>query len=354
VGDGHQAEIHTEGEGYPRRFDCFGAARAGRADHRRGGTSLLEVQAKQERVGVRSRRELPRLDDDCPVCGAASIARIGGGYARCAVCGLERLVEPLAEGVMENNRSRTRPARRPGPLLRAQLRVVASQFTPGMGLLDFGCGDGRYLYHARQRFDPDAPAYGVEQSSESVRVAVEVHGCNVVDDVRAVPAGRYLVTAWHVLEHLPPASAPSILRALRERLTADSLFVASVPNADSAQARLFGARWGCREVSHHYVQFSSDALDRVLAGAGFEAVQDRWIALYGAYGTAQGTANLVVRPHNQAHRWIKRGSDAGSAAHTAVSLGLAALSTPLTLAFAAYEGLVPRHRATITRVYRPV
>jgi hypothetical protein len=299
------------------------------------------------------KRAVAQLDHDCPVCASTAVAHIGGGYARCGSCGLERLVEPIAEGVMENNRSRTRPARWPGPLLRAQLRVVESQFRPGMGLLDFGCGDGRYLYHARRRFGPDVPSIGVEQSAESVRVAVDVHGCNVVDDVTVVPEGRYLVTAWHVLEHLPPTSAPSILRSLRGRLTADSLFVVSVPNADSAQARLFGASWGCREVAHHYLQFSSDALDRVLAGAGFAPVEDRWIALYGAYGTAQGTANLVVRPHNQAHRWLKRGSDAGSVGHTLLSLGLAALSTPLTLGFVAFEGAVPRHRATITRVYRP-
>lgn len=294
---------------------------------------------------------MPVATTACPACGSNAISKAIGRYQRCGECKLER-VDTLSpqSGLMENNRARTKPVGL-GPMLRAQLRVAGKHYLDGMDLLDFGCGDGRFLYHASRELAPGRAAYGIEQSEASVQVAREVHGCTVFSDTSDVPEGRYLATAWQVIEHLPPSEAVDILCALRARLAPGSRFIVSVPNHDAHQAALFGSKWVGREADYHYLQFGSESLDRMMRTAGFVPKADSWIALYGFYTSAQSAANVFVKPFNQAHRWLKRGNDAGTALHTAASLAIAAASTPLTLGFAALEAAQPRRRATITRMY---
>lgn len=140
-------------------------------------------------------------------------------------------------------------------------------------LLDIGCGSGLLLHLARGRgFEP----HGMDISEQAVALARERYRIPVLqgkvgDDIW--PPGQFdFVTMFHVLEHLPDPLAA--LRYVRRILKPDGHLIIQVPNVESLQARIFGARWYGLDVPRHLINFSPHAANLLLQKSGF-AVQDR-------------------------------------------------------------------------------
>ncbi|HEX9576403.1 MAG TPA: class I SAM-dependent methyltransferase, partial [Myxococcales bacterium] len=128
-------------------------------------------------------------------------------------------------------------------------------------VLDVGCGDGSFLAAARGRGWQVA---GTEMSSAATREkGIEVHG-----SIAEAKGPFDCATLWHSLEHLrDPRGA---LEQIRQRIAPGGSILVAVPDAQGAQARLFGTLWRHLDVPRHLFHFGRASLGALLTRAGFD------------------------------------------------------------------------------------
>jgi 2-polyprenyl-3-methyl-5-hydroxy-6-metoxy-1,4-benzoquinol methylase len=156
------------------------------------------------------------------------------------------------------------------------LRVLQQHAGPGR-LLDIGCSTGLFLAAASKA---GWQAQGLEYSSDSSRVARDVHGLDV--KTGALEAGMYepasfdVITLWDVIEHLPDPSGT--LNLIPRILKPGGLLVLKTPNVDGLYPRLslpLAQRlgfWGHAEPPGHLFQFSARTLEMMATQAGLQTV----------------------------------------------------------------------------------
>jgi 2-polyprenyl-3-methyl-5-hydroxy-6-metoxy-1,4-benzoquinol methylase len=157
---------------------------------------------------------------------------------------------------------------------RRVLRGVRWDGTPGRRLLDVGCGRGlRLLAFRRRGFE----VHGMDFQAGDVEYLNKQFGIPAVcSDFERLPqcfppASFDLITAFHVLEHVPNVS--TAIGNCFQLLKPGGWLVAGCPLLDSMQARLFRARWlGVTEAPRHLSLPSREGLKRVCIKAAFEAV----------------------------------------------------------------------------------
>jgi SAM-dependent methyltransferase len=153
--------------------------------------------------------------------------------------------------------------------LRQRCEVVRRQQGSGE-LLDVGCGTGDFL--AVMRGNPGWKVRGLEPVADAARRAQSNYGLFVDAiplDESAYPAKSFdAVTMWDVLEHLPDPLAS--LKKLSAVLRPGGTLVASVPNGDSFDARLFGPYWAGLDVPRHFSVFTQRHLREFIAKSGLE------------------------------------------------------------------------------------
>jgi 2-polyprenyl-3-methyl-5-hydroxy-6-metoxy-1,4-benzoquinol methylase len=243
------------------------------------------------------------------------------GYQECAVCGTLRL-EPwptetelasayqadyFGAGTSKFVRAiqpivlltRGRRVRKAVALLR---RVSGNQRAR---VLDLGCGDGTFL---EQMMAHGYSAAGTELSVETSRRASRIESLDLrtgmLDEDSFPPATFQLITAWHVVEHLPDPSAT--LRLCRKWLAPEGRLVIAVPNAASWQARVFRASWFHLDPPRHLYQLSASSLARILATNGFEVVATRHFNLsQNVYGWLQSALNAMGGRPAQLYEFFK-------------------------------------------------
>ena len=103
---------------------------------------------------------------------------------------------------------------------------------PNKRLLDFGCGAGGFLQRSKMLA---ADVSGIELED---RVRDYWAGqLNIVPSVDAAGGGYDLITAFHVVEHLPDPCA--ILRSLAQLLQPNGRMIVEVPSAEDALLTLY-------------------------------------------------------------------------------------------------------------------
>jgi 2-polyprenyl-3-methyl-5-hydroxy-6-metoxy-1,4-benzoquinol methylase len=242
----------------------------------------------------------------CPLCGSSESRlfvtagdRLHGTpgdyrYVRC-VCGLvyqnPRIIEadiatlyPARDyepyqaagdtGPATGLKGRVRDVPLLGRFLRETIAVagvgyrVAERLPSGARWLDVGCGNGEYLARLRARYAIEG--VGVDFNPAAVAAARTLGLETYEGTVHTAPlaAGSFeVVSAWWVLEHVPDPR--SDVRRIAELLRPGGVFLASVPNYRSVNARLFGRRWYQLDAPRHLTIWTPAVLARLLAEHGF-------------------------------------------------------------------------------------
>jgi SAM-dependent methyltransferase len=158
----------------------------------------------------------------------------------------------------------------------AQRRMSMIERTTGLRggkHLDVGSGTGEVLDAARER---GWTTQGVEPERTAAAMARE-RGLDVIVatlDESGLPERSFdLVTAFHVLEHIPDSR--SFLRTLSRWVRPGGFVAIEVPNFESLQRRRLGADWSGLRPLEHIVHFTPETLERAFRGAGIEPMRTR-------------------------------------------------------------------------------
>ena len=201
-------------------------------------------------------------------------------------------------------------AGRPGPLTRLSAwrrwRRVRKNVPPWQGqgrLLDVGCATGRFL---QRMAGLGWRVTGIELDPVAAAKARGVTPDVIVGDPAEIalpPAAFDLVTAFHVVEHLPdPAAA---LRNMLGSLAPGGLMIVEVPNVGGWGGALFGRFWSGLDFPRHLVHFTPATMGALVERCGGQVVDEwhwskpRWIIrstrfALGARGTVPARLALAV------------------------------------------------------------
>jgi SAM-dependent methyltransferase len=145
---------------------------------------------------------------------------------------------------------------------------------PGAKLLDLGCGAGGYLAQAARAGwdvhgiepDPAAAAIAREAVGEASRITI-----STAEEMGLEPEQYHCVTMWQVLEHVHRPMR--VLRSAYAALRPGGVLRIGVPHVGSAEARVFGRRWGALDLPRHLYHFTPETLSRYLRRAGFVGIR---------------------------------------------------------------------------------
>jgi 2-polyprenyl-3-methyl-5-hydroxy-6-metoxy-1,4-benzoquinol methylase len=148
---------------------------------------------------------------------------------------------------------------------------VIESIRPATGsLLDVGCGAGEVLAEAQRRGWTVGGAEPVEESAGIARQrGLDVRTALLAD--AGFAKGEWdVVTAFHVLEHLP--EGVPFLRSLAEWARPGGLVVIELPNWASHDRARHGARWTSLRPLEHVAHYDTDTLRQTFERAGLEPV----------------------------------------------------------------------------------
>jgi SAM-dependent methyltransferase len=152
-------------------------------------------------------------------------------------------------------------------------RRFREEFPPWRGegrLLDVGCASGRFL---RQMQEIGWRVAGIEFDPEAARKARGITPDVFEGDPMTAPfpPGSFdVVTAFHVVEHLPDALGT--LRRMVEWLAPGGLIIVEVPNVSGVGGRLFGRYWSGLDFPRHLIHFTPQTMTAMVERAGGRVV----------------------------------------------------------------------------------
>ncbi len=189
---------------------------------------------------------------------------------------------------------------------RLRRRRVVKNFPPWQGrgrLLDVGCATGRFL---QQMAAVGWRVSGIELDPAAAAKARTVTSDVTIGDPAEVtlpPASFDLITAFHVVEHLPdPAAA---LRRMLDWLAPGGLMIVEVPNIGGWGGTLFGRFWSGLDFPRHLIHFTPATMRGLVERCGGRIVDEwhwskpRWIIRSARFwladrGTAPARAALAA------------------------------------------------------------
>ena len=240
----------------------------------------------------------------CPICECEMRQSISKNYLACQNCRHEILASGQNQTIMVNDDLDFKAITKGDINVRAQLKCLSEVKVGSNLLIDVGCGSGKFLYHAQNRF---SEVLGVEISKKSAKFAIETLGLRVATDLPVKIDGAVsVVTFWHSLEHIPEENLQSLLGTIHSICGTDSKIIISVPNADSFQYKFFKEGFAYYDVPNHLHQFTTESLDRLMKQADFAYISDHKMPSYDLFGYIQGLVNNFISPNNFLYYVLKR------------------------------------------------
>jgi SAM-dependent methyltransferase len=256
----------------------------------------------------------------CPACGSAEFRAFdlgaGNHLRRCAACATVSAFDYVApediyvDGYMFGEAGAFGLDVR-APEFQAYLRRVAHrrlELIEGAtgrragSLLDVGSGTGEVLLSARER---GWRVQGVEPERTAATMARD-RGLPVtiasLEDSGLPERSFDVVSAFHVLEHLPDSRA--FLRTLARWARPGGFVVIEVPNFASVQRRRLAQRWTGLRPREHLVHFTPETLKATFAAAGIAPVAVRSPAYVGPPQSLDQALWDLVRPSGRLRRLL--------------------------------------------------
>ena len=144
----------------------------------------------------------------------------------------------------------------------------------GLDVLDVGCGSGTLLGLLKHR---GFHTTGVDFSAEAAKIAAIENSVDVavgsLEDAHFPDQAFDMVTLFHVMEHVsnPRVVLAEVVRVLKP----DGVMILQVPNIESWQFKIFGARWYGLDIPRHLIDYSRNSMLKLLADSGFVVTRVR-------------------------------------------------------------------------------
>jgi len=244
----------------------------------------------------------------CPVCGAgdARDVDLGEGHVlrECATCGTVYApayadhAEVFTDGYLEGGAGDfgidvSHPRFQAFMREICALRLESIEKTIGTGtLLDVGCGSGEFLNIAKQR---GWDVTGVEPLPDAAQVARD-RGLTVhTGTLEEVELGQFdLVTAFHVLEHMP--DGPAFLKTLAARARPGGHVCIESPNWDSVARKVRLANWEHLRPLEHLVHYTPATVREAFTRAGITPVGVHTPTYISSDATLDEATTGIARP----------------------------------------------------------
>jgi 2-polyprenyl-3-methyl-5-hydroxy-6-metoxy-1,4-benzoquinol methylase len=138
----------------------------------------------------------------------------------------------------------------------------------GTAILDVGCGSATLLgLLKRQEFR----VRGVDSSAEAAKIAKVENGVDVavgsLEEAHFPDQSFDVVTLFHVMEHV--TNPRGVLAEVARVLKPNGVLVLQVPNIESWQFKIFGAKWYGLDIPRHVIDYSKRSMLKLLTDSGF-------------------------------------------------------------------------------------
>ncbi len=144
-----------------------------------------------------------------------------------------------------------------------------------LNALDVGCGDGRFMAALAQLGWSVAGTETDSVAADLARRRAHATIYEVPTEALDLPTESFdLVSLLHVLEHVPDPAAT--LATCFRLLRPGGALLLALPNAQSAEARLFGSAWYHLDLPRHLWGFTPGSLARLTEQLGFERLSLRY------------------------------------------------------------------------------
>jgi 2-polyprenyl-3-methyl-5-hydroxy-6-metoxy-1,4-benzoquinol methylase len=185
-----------------------------------------------------------------------------------------------------------------GFFLAGRARISNRIVRQPVDVLDVGCGDGRYL---RAMGASGHRTHGTEMVGPAFDRAARIGGIHLRPPpltTNTFASTRFgLVTAWHVLEHVP--APEQLVHTIHSVLRADGKLIVEVPNTASWHGRMTGTAAFSLDPPRHLHQFTERSLRALLDQNGFVVDKIETISFeMGVMGFVQSILNCFIQPRD--------------------------------------------------------
>ena len=135
---------------------------------------------------------------------------------------------------------------------------------PTRSLLDYGCGTGAFLSHAKKS---GWKVSGVEPAEKPRAMAAAATQTTITETLQQQPDQKFsVITLWHVLEHVEQLH--SILQQLSDRLQDNGTIFIAVPNYKSLDAQTYKSQWAAYDTPRHLWHFDQTTMATLMKQHG--------------------------------------------------------------------------------------
>lgn len=140
-------------------------------------------------------------------------------------------------------------------------------------ILDYGAGTGAFLETCKKN---KWNALGIEPDEGARKVMEEKFNISSYASLNELTSKESLskfdvVTAWHVLEHVP--NLKETIENIKRVIKTKAILIVAVPNLTSYDAKLYKNYWAAYDVPRHLWHFSPADIKRLLNDCGFKHIK---------------------------------------------------------------------------------